>query len=163
MRVCASPLALNFASSRRRTMVSMEPRLPVGAAASGAPLNVTLPVNGCELSQKKPAGRGWSAKLVCAKPATVIHRSTPLWMGSPANRGEPEINAATTAIRATERIKDFILRSFLKAMDRELAPEEAADPHLKKLVLQEGSGGTGDTAAVRVGRRRPGCQLAGLS
>ena len=117
MRVVASPWALKAASSSRRTAVSMPPRLPAGAAASGAPWNTTLPVKGCEPSQKKPAGRGSFAKLVWANPATVIHRSTPLWTASPAaaKASEPPIKARSKAPGTAERIQGceiFILRSF---------------------------------------------------
>src|SRR4051812_33120265 len=151
MRVVATPLASNFASSRRRTTVSMAPRLSAGSTVRGAPLNFTVPVNGCEPSQKKPAGMGSLAKLVCAKPATVIHRSTPLWMASPAKTGAPETKAATIAIRATERIKDFILRSFLKLWIIGRAPERPGRTIriYKGLVRQRGRKEPAGEAAVR--------------
>src|SRR5579864_6382082 len=95
MRVLASPFSSNTASSRRCTMVSMWPRACAGSVAIGTPLNVTVPVNGCESWQKKPAGIGSLAKFVLANPATVIHMSTPLCAGSAANAAEPATQAKT--------------------------------------------------------------------
>src|SRR6185312_9283501 len=98
-------------------------RLPAGDAASGAPWNTTLPVKGCEPLQKKSAGIGSLAKLVCANPATVIHRSTPRWMESPApaKASEPPIRARSKAPGMAGRIQGFvifILRSFPIIVDR---------------------------------------------
>src|SRR5262245_60473220 len=57
---------------------------------------------------------GSDSKLVCAKPATVIHRSTPwrtVW--SPAMAGEAPIRDSTTATATAERLfHAFIVRSF---------------------------------------------------
>src|SRR6185295_11809568 len=110
MRVVASPLSLNTASSRRLTTVSTLPRLPAGSIVRGPPSKTTVPVKGCESAQKKPAGIGSWAKLVLAKPATVIQMSTPLWMTlSPARAGEPAANAQSTTATKAERNKILVI------------------------------------------------------
>ena len=45
-------------------MVSISPKTPAGWVTSGRPSSRTRPSNIGEPSQKKPAGIGWSAKLV---------------------------------------------------------------------------------------------------
>src|SRR6202158_802372 len=117
-RVEATPFSSNTASSRRRTTVSLSPQARAGSFASGAPLKVTVPVNGCEPVQKNPAGIGSLAKLVLAKPLTVIHMSTPLWTGSTAKAEELPTRAKIRATPKTNGIEILsvlfvlILRSF---------------------------------------------------
>lgn len=62
MRVEATPLLLNTASSRRCTIVSVLPRAPGVPVAMGAPLKKMISANGEELAQKKPEGIGLLAK-----------------------------------------------------------------------------------------------------
>src|SRR4051812_14656081 len=138
MRVEPSPLSLKVTSSSRRTTVSTEPRLRAGSIARGAPLKVTVPVKGCEPSQKKPAGIGSCAKLVLAKPATVIHRSTPLWTTSAASTGDPAINIEITAPNKAERIQIFIVPSFSELVDSRDGQRSGGWPPLREALFYGG-------------------------
>src|SRR5262249_34524663 len=113
MRVVATPLSLKTASSSRRTMVSILPRLLAGLVVRGTPLNRIVPVKGFEPAQKNPAGMGSLAKLAWARPATVIQRSAPFWMGSVAKAALAATRTRTAAAATTVRRDLLIHRSFL--------------------------------------------------
>src|ERR1700730_4352757 len=145
MRVVASPLSPNTASSSRRTTVSMPPSPLPGVTARGTPFMVIVPLKGRESWQKKPAGIGSSANVVRAKPATVIHTSTPFLMGSDAPAAlimaSARTQATTTAVPRVQRFEILITPPF-----------RAGEPcHLKKCV----PGRTGGRRESRSGGSPP--------
>src|SRR5882724_7713457 len=103
IRVEASPFSFSLASSSRWTMVSMLPRAPAGAVASGLPFNWITPVNGSEPGQKKSAGMGSALKLLYDRPVEVSQRSAPRVSRSPARTGEATRTASRTTPNASHR------------------------------------------------------------
>src|SRR5260370_465617 len=77
----------------------MASRRPRSAPATGGDtrLRLTMPVNGGESRQKKPAGMGSLTNEVCALPATVTHTSTPLRTSSDAPAALVTASARTRA------------------------------------------------------------------